>query len=92
LATSSTSVSRAASGCAGLRDRRHSDSSPGMRPAFWPGTSRYTWHCRVLDPCWLLATGQGVYLRKLRVAPVSPRSTRAPTRSSGWSWPASCWS
>jgi len=30
------------------------------------------------------------YLRKLPAGPRSPRSTRAPTRSSAWSWPASC--
>jgi hypothetical protein len=29
------------------------------------------------------------YLRKLHAGPRSPRSTRAPTRSSAWSWPAS---
>jgi hypothetical protein len=63
-----------------------------MRAAFLPGTSRHTWHCSVLDPCWLLATGHAVYLRKLPVVPVSPRSTRAPNRSSASSWPASCWS
>jgi len=36
------------------------------------------------------ATLHAVYLRKLPIARVSPRSTRAPTRSSAWWWPGSC--
>jgi len=46
----------------------------------------------VLDPCWRAATQQTIYLQKLLPGPRSPRSTRAPTRSSAWSWPASSWS
>jgi len=34
---------------------------------------------------------QTVYLRKLPPGPRPPRSTRAPTRSSAWWWPASSW-
>jgi len=45
----------------------------------------------VLDPCWYHRAPQGVDLRKLPASPRSPRSTRAPTRSSAWSWPASSW-
>ena len=35
------------------------------------------------------AASQLIYLRKLPPGPRSPRSTRAPIRSSAWSWPAS---
>ena len=31
-----------------------------------------------------------IYLRKLSAGPRSPRSTRAPTRSSAWSWRGGC--
>ena len=44
------------------------------------------WNRRRLTPAVLDA----IYLRKLPPSPRSPRSTRAPTRSSGLSWPGSC--
>jgi len=46
----------------------------------------------VLDPCWYHGTQWVADLRKLSPDPRSPRSTRAPTRSSASSWPASSWS
>jgi len=47
---------------------------------------------RVLNRCWHTAADHAIYLQKLLMARVSPRSTRAPTRSSASSWQGSCWS
>jgi len=42
----------------------------------------------VLGPCCHLIGQHVAYLRKLLPGRRPPRSTKAPTRSSAWSWPA----
>ena len=71
---------------------------------YWAGVVRYLVSLRhaarsavrstvpilcVLDPCWPMAVRHTIYLRKLPTRRRPPRSTRAPARSSAWSWPAS---